>query len=81
MDIHLEFDNSLYYYSFDWGIHKYEESMTTFMFYRYQVAVGTSPGGGQVKAFYRIPTESKHHTVTGLNLDGYRQVSPKLSSY
>jgi hypothetical protein len=44
---------------------------------RYQVAVGTSPGGGQVKAFYRIPMDSKHHTVTELNLDGYRQVSPR----
>jgi hypothetical protein len=27
-----------------------------------------------VKGFYKIPIESKHHTVTGLNLDGYRQV-------
>lgn len=42
--------------------------------HRYQVAVGTTPGGGQVKAFYKIPADSKHHTVTGLNLDGYRQV-------
>ncbi|XP_062596534.1 uncharacterized protein LOC134257978, partial [Saccostrea cucullata] len=40
----------------------------------YQIAVGTSPGGGQIKAFYSIPADSKHHTVTELNLDGYRQV-------
>lgn len=43
---------------------------------RYQIAVGTSPGGGQIRAFYSIPASSKHHTVSRLNLDGYRQVSP-----
>jgi hypothetical protein len=39
--------------------------------------VGTSPGGGQVKAFYTIPANSQYHTVSGLNLNGYRQVSDK----
>lgn len=48
----------------------------TFDCVRYQIAVGTSPGGGQIRAFYSIPASSKHHTVSRLNLDGYRQVSP-----
>lgn len=42
--------------------------------YRYQIAVGTSPGGGQVKAFYTIPSGSQYHTISGLNLNGYRKV-------
>ena len=41
---------------------------------RYQIAVGTSPGGGQVKAFYTIPSGSQYHTISGLNLNGYRKV-------
>lgn len=43
--------------------------------YRYQIAVGTSPGGGQVKAFYTIPSGSQYHTISGLNLNGYRKVN------
>ncbi|KAK3104702.1 hypothetical protein FSP39_008103 [Pinctada imbricata] len=39
-----------------------------------QVAVGTSAGGGQIKAFETIPLDSKHYTVGGLNLNGHRQV-------
>lgn len=48
--------------------------------FRYQIAVGTSPGGGQVKAFYTIPAGSQQHTVSGLNLNGYRKVGAIISS-
>lgn len=48
--------------------------------FRYQIAVGTSPGGGQVKAFYTIPAGNQHHTVSGLNLNGYRKVGAIISS-
>lgn len=42
---------------------------------RYQIAVGTSPGGGQIQSFIPIPLNSKHYTVGGLNLNGERQVT------
>lgn len=44
------------------------------VFVRYQIAVGTSPGGGQIQSFIPIPLDSKHYTVGGLNLNGQRQV-------
>lgn len=44
------------------------------LYFRYQIAVGTSPGGGQIQSFIPIPLSSKHYTVGGLNLNGQRQV-------
>ena len=41
----------------------------------YQVAVGTSPGGGQVRSFFEIPQGVKFYAIEGLNLMGYRLVS------
>jgi len=38
------------------------------------MAIGTSRGGGQIKPFIIIPSESQHYTVTGLNLNGLRKV-------
>ncbi|VDI73733.1 Hypothetical predicted protein, partial [Mytilus galloprovincialis] len=40
----------------------------------YQIAVGTTPGGGQIKAFFDIPEDARHYAVSGLNLMGYRKV-------
>jgi hypothetical protein len=49
--------------------------MLTFeFFYRYEVAVGTTPGGGQIKPFFSIPVNTQYYTVTGLALDGLSKV-------
>ena len=49
--------------------------MLTFeLFYRYEVAVGTTPGGGQIKPFFSIPVNTQYYTVTGLALDGLSKV-------
>jgi hypothetical protein len=49
--------------------------MLTFeLFYRYEVAVGTTPGGGQIKPFFGIPVNTQYYTVTGLALDGLSKV-------
>ena len=42
---------------------------------RYQIAVGTSAGGGQIKAFFDVPLDTRYYQVKGLNLHGERQVS------
>ncbi|XP_071123199.1 uncharacterized protein [Mytilus edulis] len=41
---------------------------------RYQIAVGTTSGGGQIRSFFDIPIYAQYHTVTGLDLMGYRTV-------
>ncbi|VDI67222.1 Hypothetical predicted protein [Mytilus galloprovincialis] len=40
----------------------------------YQIAVGTTPGGGQIKAFFDVPQDARYYTVSGLYLMGYRKV-------
>ncbi|CAG2236309.1 unnamed protein product [Mytilus edulis] len=40
----------------------------------YQIAVGTTPGGGQIKAFFDVPQDARYYTVSGLSLMGYRKV-------
>ncbi|VDI79784.1 Hypothetical predicted protein [Mytilus galloprovincialis] len=40
----------------------------------YEVAVGTTPGGGQVKPFFSIPMGTSYYSVTGLNLNGLKKV-------
>ncbi|XP_071152144.1 uncharacterized protein, partial [Mytilus edulis] len=40
----------------------------------YQIAVGTTPGGGQIKAFFDVPQHDRYYTVSGLSLKGYRKV-------
>ncbi|XP_052081925.1 uncharacterized protein LOC127719726 isoform X2 [Mytilus californianus] len=43
---------------------------------RYQIALGTTPGGGQIKPFFDIDLEDgvRYYTIGGLNLVGYRVV-------
>ncbi|CAG2187681.1 unnamed protein product [Mytilus edulis] len=41
---------------------------------RYQIAVGTTPGGGQIRSFFDIPIYAQYYTVTGLDLMGYKTV-------
>ena len=49
--------------------------MLTFeLVYRYEVAVGTTPGGGQIKPFFSVPVDTQYYTVTGLALDGLTKV-------
>jgi hypothetical protein len=43
--------------------------------HRYQLAVGTSPGGGQIKHFMDVPIDFTHYTVQGLDLSGESRVS------
>ncbi|CAC5409205.1 unnamed protein product [Mytilus coruscus] len=40
----------------------------------YEIAVGTTPGGGQIKTFFSIHPETNYYTVTGLNLNGLTKV-------
>ncbi|VDI71255.1 Hypothetical predicted protein, partial [Mytilus galloprovincialis] len=40
----------------------------------YQIAVGSTPGGGQIKAFFDVPQDARYYTVSGLSLKGYRKV-------
>ncbi|XP_063408918.1 uncharacterized protein LOC134692399 [Mytilus trossulus] len=40
----------------------------------YQISVGTTPGGGQIKAFFDVPQGARYYTVSGLSLMGYRKV-------
>ena len=52
--------------------------MLTFeLVYRYEVAVGTTPGGGQIKPFFSVPVNTQYYTVTGLALDGLTKVKKK----
>ncbi|XP_076085326.1 uncharacterized protein LOC143056125 [Mytilus galloprovincialis] len=43
---------------------------------RYQIALGTTPGGGQIKPFFDINLEDgvRYYTISSLNLVGYRVV-------
>lgn len=43
--------------------------------YRYQIALGTTPGGGQIKPFFDISIDVKYFTIGGLDLMGQRKVS------
>ena len=55
--------------------------MLTFeLFYRYEVAVGTTSGGGQIKQFFSVPVNTQYYTVTGLALDGLSKVKRGSSS-
>ncbi|XP_076076023.1 uncharacterized protein LOC143046845 [Mytilus galloprovincialis] len=40
----------------------------------YEIAVGTTSGGGQIKPFFNINTEANYYTVTGLTLNGLTKV-------
>ncbi|KAL5014713.1 hypothetical protein ScPMuIL_008983 [Solemya velum] len=40
----------------------------------YYLAVGTTPGGGQVQQFYKVPTTKTNHIITGLILKGLSKV-------
>ncbi|KAK3101942.1 hypothetical protein FSP39_007535 [Pinctada imbricata] len=41
---------------------------------RYEVAVGTTSGGGQVKKYSAVPSGVRYHAIEGLNLLNYRQL-------
>ncbi|XP_046574117.1 uncharacterized protein LOC124282192 [Haliotis rubra] len=42
---------------------------------KYEIAVGTSPGGGQLRGFFETDDVTKRYlSVTGLNLKGVRQI-------
>ena len=59
-----------------------EINMLTFeLFYRYEVAVGTTPGGGQIKPFFSVPVDTQYYTVTGLALDGLTKVNKKKGGH
>ncbi|KAL5015119.1 hypothetical protein ScPMuIL_009389 [Solemya velum] len=40
----------------------------------YHLAVGTTPGGGQVQQFFKVPTAKTNHIITGLILKGLSKV-------
>ncbi|XP_076116641.1 uncharacterized protein LOC143084119 [Mytilus galloprovincialis] len=40
----------------------------------YQIALGTTPGGGQIKPFFDISIDVKYFTIGGLDLMGQRKV-------
>jgi hypothetical protein len=42
--------------------------------YRYEMAVGTTPGGAQIQSFTAIPAGSLYHTIGGL--DGKQHSHP-----
>jgi hypothetical protein len=41
----------------------------------YYLAVGTSPGGGQIKPFFGVPVTVNYYLITGLSLKGKEKVS------
>ncbi|KAL3873866.1 hypothetical protein ACJMK2_036950, partial [Sinanodonta woodiana] len=41
---------------------------------KYQLGVGTTPGGTQLKSFFDVPAESNNYVIKGLDLYGLRQV-------
>ncbi|KAK3101936.1 hypothetical protein FSP39_007496 [Pinctada imbricata] len=41
---------------------------------RYEVAVGTTSGGGQVMKYAAVPSGVRYYAIEGLNLLGYRQL-------
>jgi hypothetical protein len=43
--------------------------------YRYEMAVGTTPGGAQIQSFTAIPAGSLYHTIGGLSMTGNTIVS------
>jgi len=43
--------------------------------YRYEMAVGTTPGGAQIQSFTAIPVGSLYHTIGGLSMTGNTIVS------
>ncbi|CAC5392346.1 unnamed protein product [Mytilus coruscus] len=45
----------------------------------YEIAVGTTPGGGQIKPFFSIHTETNYYTITGLNLNGLTKIITLLN--
>lgn len=48
----------------------------TFSLNSYHLAVGTTPGGGQVQQFFEVPVTKTNHVITGLTLKGLRKVQP-----
>ncbi|XP_064646203.1 uncharacterized protein LOC135499389 [Lineus longissimus] len=48
---------------------------------RYQLAVGTSPGGANIKQFFDIPVSSTHYVITDLDLNGVRQIFVTIKGY
>ncbi|KAK3612515.1 hypothetical protein CHS0354_024486 [Potamilus streckersoni] len=41
---------------------------------QYEIAVGTSPGGAQIKSFFEAPLGVNNYIIHGLNLKGLKQV-------
>ncbi|KAK6174798.1 hypothetical protein SNE40_013376 [Patella caerulea] len=41
---------------------------------KYEVAIGSTPGGGQIKPFFTVPVEKRYLTVKNLMLRGMKQV-------
>ncbi|CAG2250499.1 unnamed protein product [Mytilus edulis] len=41
---------------------------------QYEVAIGITPGGGQIKPFVRVPVDTLQYTVNGLNLHGHKKI-------
>ncbi|VDI27589.1 Hypothetical predicted protein, partial [Mytilus galloprovincialis] len=41
---------------------------------QYEVAIGITPGGGQIKPFIRVPVDTLQYTVNGLNLHGLKKI-------
>ncbi|KAK3788402.1 hypothetical protein RRG08_044436, partial [Elysia crispata] len=48
---------------------------------RYQIAVGTSAGGGQIRAFFDVPLDTRYYQVKGLNLNGERQIYVSVKAF
>ena len=46
--------------------------------FRYEVAVGTSVGGGQLRPLEEVPSGQRYHMVKGLNLMGLYKVHTDL---
>jgi len=45
--------------------------------FSYEISVGTTPGGGQIKPFFRIDATHNAYTVSNIDLNGQRQVGLK----
>ena len=46
--------------------------------FRYEVAVGTSAGGGELRPLEEVPSGQRYHKVQGLNLMGLHKVHTPL---
>ncbi|XP_064643635.1 uncharacterized protein LOC135497733 [Lineus longissimus] len=47
----------------------------------YHLAVGTSPGGSQIKSFFPVPVTSSRFRITGLNLKGKEKIYVTIKAF